>query len=131
MRLELSIDGESVSGAMIAYSPLNGSGRVSGNLMYNMCKLQGRTEDGSEVEFNGTLDPKSYEGNYTITFADGTLEYGSFEMRAVSIAVSKNPRPKALVSGASGAVNKPNQEQIIRLKKTDIKPVNRVSAPPN
>lgn len=90
MRLELTFDGENVTGVVATEAPLAGSGRVSGKHRGGWCELSGTLNEGFELQFRGVLNARDFRGTYIVAQRGNPVQYGKFRL---VVQPPRAPRP--------------------------------------
>lgn len=80
MRLELTIQGEKVTGVLTTQGALSGSGRVEGKLRGGWCELAGELVEGYRIQMRGGLNARDYRGTYFVGMAGSPVQYGKFQL---------------------------------------------------
>ena len=79
-RLELTLDGETVSARLVTSPPLTGTGSLTGRCVEGWCDLSGSLDGGFTVKFRGVLNARDFRGTYVATPPSGAVQYGRFEL---------------------------------------------------
>jgi hypothetical protein len=77
-RLELTLDGETISARLVTSPPLTGTGVLTGRCLDGWCDLSGTVDGGFALTFRGVLNARDFRGTYTAVPPRGPLQYGRF-----------------------------------------------------
>ncbi len=83
-RLELTLDGDTVSARLVTSPPLTGTGALSGRYADGWCELSGTLDGGITVKFRGVLNARDFRGTYVATPAQGAVQYGRFDLTLIT-----------------------------------------------
>ena len=79
-RMDLLIDGETITGRLVTEKPLLGTGAVTGRFVGGWLELSAKTDEGFLLQFRGTLSPRDYRGTYLAVLPGQLAQYGRFTL---------------------------------------------------
>lgn len=77
--IKITHDGEKISADLTTAPPLTGTGRLTGRCLDGWCDLSGNLDGGLAIKFRGVINAHSFRGTYTVTPAQGQIQYGHFD----------------------------------------------------
>lgn len=90
-RIELSIEGETVTAQLVTSPPLSGTGPLSGRQLDGWCELSGKL-NGFTLKFRGVLNSRDFRGTYTATPEQGPVQYGRFIFTPGELTAAPTPK---------------------------------------
>lgn len=78
-QIKITRDEENLSVDLSTAPPLTGTGKLTGRCLDGWCDLSGNLDGGLAIKFRGVLNPHSFRGTYTVTPAQGQIQYGHFD----------------------------------------------------
>jgi hypothetical protein len=78
-QIKIIRDGEKIAADLTTAPPLTGTGRLTGHFLDGWCDLSGNLDGGLAIKFRGILNAHSFRGTYTVTPAQGQIQYGHFD----------------------------------------------------
>lgn len=86
-RLELVMEGETVTATLSTEAPLTGSGALTGRLVGGWLELYGKLNEGFQIKFRGALSGRDYRGTYLAAVPGQLVQYGRFQLARPAAAV--------------------------------------------
>lgn len=82
VRIELLIDGETVTAAMKTEPPLSGTGTLEGRFRGGWCELRGKLNEGFAIRMRGACNDADFRGTYVVEVPGSPAQYGKFNLAA-------------------------------------------------